>query len=261
MRNHGISVTNEVWILAAGECAGCWTGEGSWVDAWKSLMPSHHAARKWRVHSVVRMACCRSIKSWLDGYHDLVGNGSDRHQRDLREIMQISGWIAESLMLLPCLSLRGFSGVLLSRCRSLSSGNVAGLPTQWSANFWHVAAARISVPEQSSVANLSTANSVQCEVARRKNSVESTGSERRLTSALRWGKTWSTDTVALVFWLPNCLTAPMYIYIDTRQIDCVQWLELETMRVLGGEWDTLCVLWEAAKRMSFVCMPCIWHMH
>ena len=28
-------MTNEVWILAAGECAGCWTGEGSRVDAWK----------------------------------------------------------------------------------------------------------------------------------------------------------------------------------------------------------------------------------
>ena len=36
------------------------------------------------------------------------------HQRDLREIMQISGSIVESVMVLPCLSLQGFSGVLLS---------------------------------------------------------------------------------------------------------------------------------------------------
>ena len=33
IRNRGISVTNEVRILAAGECAGCWTGEDSRVDA------------------------------------------------------------------------------------------------------------------------------------------------------------------------------------------------------------------------------------
>ena len=31
------------------------------------------------------------------------------------------------------------------------------------------------------------------------------------------------------------------------------------MRALGEEWDTFCVLWEAAKRMNFVRMPCIWH--
>ena len=68
-----------------------------------------------------------SIHQKLIGW---LGNGSDRHQRDLREIMQISGWIAESLMVLPCLSLRGFSGALLSPSRSLSSGNVAGLPMQ-----------------------------------------------------------------------------------------------------------------------------------
>ena len=40
-----------------------------------------------------------------------------------------------------------------------------GLPIQRSANVGHVADARISVPEQSSVANLSAANSVHCEVA------------------------------------------------------------------------------------------------
>ena len=62
----------------------------------------------------------------MDGYHDLVENVSDRHQCDLREIMQISGSIAESLMLLPCLSLQEFSGVLLPQCRSLSSGKVEG---------------------------------------------------------------------------------------------------------------------------------------
>ena len=58
------------------------------------------------------------------GHHDLIGNGFDRHQRDLSENMQISGSITESLMVLPCLSLQGFSGVLLSRCQSLSSGNM-----------------------------------------------------------------------------------------------------------------------------------------
>ena len=61
------------------------------------------------------------------------------------------------------------------------------------------------------------------------------------------------------FWLPNCFTALARVYIDARQIDCVQWLELETMRALGEEWDTLCALWEAAKGMNFVRMPCIWH--
>ena len=93
------------------------------------------------------------------------------------------------------------------------------------------------------MANLSTANSVQCEVARRKNSVESTGSKRRLTSTLRREKTWSTDTVALgFFWLPNCFTALGRVYIDARQIDCVQWLELETMRAGGRAGHSLCPL-------------------
>ena len=129
-QNHGISVPNEIWILAAGECAGCWTGESSWVDAWKMSDAESLCGKK------IRGPQCRedgvlSIHQKLVGWlSQFGGNGSDRHQRDLREIMQISGWIAESLMLLPCLSLGGFSGVLLSRCRSLSSSNVAGLPTQ-----------------------------------------------------------------------------------------------------------------------------------
>ena len=71
-----------------------------------------------------------SIHQKLIGHDDLVGNGLDRHQRDLREIMQISSWIAESLMGLPCVSLPGLNGALLSRCRSLGSSNVAGLLTQ-----------------------------------------------------------------------------------------------------------------------------------
>ena len=66
----------------------------------------------------------------IECYHNLVGNGSDRHQRDLKKIMQISGWIVESLMILPCLSLQGSSGVLLSQCRYLNCGNVARLPIQ-----------------------------------------------------------------------------------------------------------------------------------
>ena len=61
------------------------------------------------------------------------------------------------------------------------------------------------------------------------------------------------------FWLPNCFTALACVYIDVRQIDCVQWLEVETMHALWGERDSLCVLWEATKRMNFVRMPCIWH--
>ena len=61
------------------------------------------------------------------------------------------------------------------------------------------------------------------------------------------------------FWLTTYFTALAHIYIDTRQIDCVRWLALEAMRMLGGEQDTLCVLWKVARRLSFAPMPCIWH--
>ena len=35
MRNHGIFVTNEIWVLVSGQCTLCWTSENLRVDAWK----------------------------------------------------------------------------------------------------------------------------------------------------------------------------------------------------------------------------------
>ena len=61
------------------------------------------------------------------------------------------------------------------------------------------------------------------------------------------------------FWLPNCFTALVRVYIDTQQINCVRCLALETMRTLGGERDTLCALLKVVRRVSFVRMPCIWY--
>ena len=63
------------------------------------------------------------------------------------------------------------------------------------------------------------------------------------------------------FWLPNCFTAlaRVRIYIDARRLITFNGWSWKQCVLLGGERDTLCVLWEAAKRMNFVRMPCIWH--
>ena len=63
--------------------------------------------------------------------------------------------------------------------------------------------AGISVPEQSSVATLSSAISAQCEVMQQKNSIKTAGSKHRLKSMLLQEKRWNTDAVGLVFDYPT----------------------------------------------------------
>ena len=65
------------------------------------------------------------------------------------------------------------------------------------------------------MANMSKANSAQCEVVQWKNFVESAGSKRRLTLTLRQEKTWRTDTVVLIF---GYLTVSLHLLTLTSML-------------------------------------------
>ena len=83
---------------------------------------------------------------------------------------------------------------------------------------------------------------MQCGVVRRKKSVESAASKRRLTSMLRQEKTWSVDTVTLIFGLLNCFATHACVCIPApHAIELDGWCRID-VHTGGTAGHALCPL-------------------